>query len=483
MTSGNSRALLRAVLRHDFEAFIEAVFQILHPGSTLVPSWHISAIAYALTEVAQGRCKRLALNLPPRHLKSICASVALPAWILGHDPTRSIICAGYSEDLAKKHARDCRQIIESPLYRDVFPGTRLSRRKNTELEITTTRQGFRLTTSVGGTLTGRGGDFLIIDDPIKASEGESQPARRAVNEWFDVSALNRLNDKATGAIVIAMHRLHEDDLTGHVLERSKRFTTLSLPSIAEEETQIPIGPNRFYLRKAREVLSPDREDLETLTEMKEEMGSRAFSAQYQQAPMPAEGNIIKDVWLKSYKYPPATDKLRIIHSWDVAMTNSLTADYSVGTVWGITGDNHFYLLDVIRGRWELPDLKRQIIAAAERQRPEAILIENVSLGTALLQDLRRGPHFNFIGCNAEKDKRTRAYSATTTIEAGKVFLPEEAPWLAELKRELLGFPNTRHDDQVDSVVQFIVWQNRSDCVIIPFVVADFYEPSKWDPVR
>ena len=478
MTS-NRRDILRAVLRDDFEAFIEAVFLTLLPSGTFVPSWHISALAYVLREVAEGRCTRLAINLPPRHLKSICASVALPAWILGHDPTRSIICASYSEELAKKHARDCRLIMESSWYKALFPGTRLSRRKNTELEITTTKHGFRLTTSVGGTLTGRGADVMIIDDPIKASDGESEAARRAVNDWYDVAALNRLNDKARGAIVIAMHRLHEDDITGHAVERSKQFRVLSLPAIAEEETRIPIGPDRFHTRKAGEALSPEREDLETLARVKAEMGSRAYSAQYQQAPMPAAGNFFKASWLKTYKTPPAIENLRIIHSWDVAMTNRETADYSVGTIWGITGEHHLYLLEVVRGRWELPDLKRQVLSTAERYRPEAILIEDVSVGTALLQEMRRDNHHNFIGCKAEKDKMTRAYSTQTTFEAGNVYLPEESLWLSEFTRELLGFPSTRHDDQVDSVVQFINWQKDRRDVVVAWVPATRGQRSKW----
>ena len=371
--------------------------------------------------------------------------------------------------------------MQSAWYQEVFPGTRLSRKKMTETEFTTTKNGFRLTTSIGGTLTGRGADYLIIDDPLKAGDANSANARNAANDWYDSTALNRLNDKKSGRVVVAAHRLHEDDLTGHVTARTA-FETLSLPAIAEEDSDIPIGPNEFHHRRAGDVLSPDREDRDTLEAIKREMGSTAFSAQYQQTPVPAGGNVIQAVWLKAYKHLPKSD-LRIIHSWDIAMTASETADWTVGTIWGMDGDL-LYLLDVKRGRWQTPDVKRNILAAAEIQRPEAILIEDAMIGTSLLQELRHdqggGFGLNFIGCKPEKDKLTRATAMQTTFEAGRVLFPEEAHWLGDYKRELLGFPNGRHDDQVDSTSQFINWVMRHRNHIVAFVLPDLSEPSKWD---
>ena len=153
----------------DLYSFVQRVFPIVSAGSPFLPNWHVEAIAYALTRVMRGEIKRLIITVPPRSLKSICASVAFPAFVLGHDPTSRIICVSYSEGLARKHANDFRAVMRSPLYQRLFPGTRISAAKDTELEVMTTARGFRYATSVGGTLTGRGGNLLILDDPMKRS--------------------------------------------------------------------------------------------------------------------------------------------------------------------------------------------------------------------------------------------------------------------------------------------------------------------------
>ncbi len=168
---------LRTVLRNDFCAFVEKTFQTVCPGQTFWPNWHLQAICNALQRVAAGEIKRLIILVPPRSLKSICASVALPAWFLGNDATRRIICVSYSADLAAKHARDCRAVMTAPSYQGVFPSTRLDPTKLAETEFMTTQRGFRLATSTGGTLTGRGGNIIIIDDPLKPADAHSDARR------------------------------------------------------------------------------------------------------------------------------------------------------------------------------------------------------------------------------------------------------------------------------------------------------------------
>ena len=174
------RVVFDAMLRSDLYAFIQAVFPIVTGGQILQLNWHLEAIAAALTDVLTGKCRRLIITVPPRSLKSICASVALPAFALGQDPSRNIICVSYSDPLARKHGNDCRAVMHSPKYRRIFPGTRISSAKDTEAEIRTTAGGSRLTTSVGGTLTGRGGDLLIIDDPLKPQDAQSESAREVI---------------------------------------------------------------------------------------------------------------------------------------------------------------------------------------------------------------------------------------------------------------------------------------------------------------
>src|SRR5712671_2488658 len=237
---GSDGRLLQALLRNDFRAFVERVFLTLTPGQTFIRSWHLEAIAYQLERVRRGETKRLIINMPPRSLKSIMASVAFPAFILGLDPSRRIICASYSGELAKKHSNDFRAVLESPWYRSAFRETRVGPFKNNETEIELTARGFRLATSVGGTLTGRGGNIIIVDDPLKPDDAFSETRRTGANQWFTNTLLSRLDDKRTGAIVIVMQRVHMDDLTGFLLSQSEEWEVLSLPAIAESEEVTPL---------------------------------------------------------------------------------------------------------------------------------------------------------------------------------------------------------------------------------------------------
>jgi hypothetical protein len=183
-----TREVLNAVLRNDFYSFTRAVFPLVSTSGTFLPNWHIEAMAYALDQVRCGAVPRLAINVPPRYLKSILTSVAFPAFLLGHDPTARIICVSYSDQLARSHANDCRAILGSDKYRELFPHTIISPHKDTETEVKTTRRGYRFATSVGGTLTGRGGNFLIIDDPQKPEDAHSELAREKIDRSKNVLA-------------------------------------------------------------------------------------------------------------------------------------------------------------------------------------------------------------------------------------------------------------------------------------------------------
>ncbi len=239
MAMNSDARKFEALLRADFRPFLEKVFTTLSPGQVFVPTWHLEAIAWQLERVRRGEIRRLIINLPPRSLKSIMASVAFPAFVLGHDPSQRLVCVSYSGDLAKKHSNDFRAVIESPWYKSAFPETRVGTLKNSESEIEFTARGSRLATSVGGTLTGRGGGIIIIDDPLKPDDARSEPQRSRANQWFTNTLLSRLDDKRTGAIVVVMQRVHMDDLTGFLLSQSDEWEVLSLPAIAEFEENIP----------------------------------------------------------------------------------------------------------------------------------------------------------------------------------------------------------------------------------------------------
>src|SRR5438270_5720466 len=207
-----TRAQYEFLLRHDFATFAGRCFQDLNPQTSLAVNWHLEIITAKLTAVRRGKIRRLIINLPPRHLKSLMASIAFPAWCLGHDPSAQILCVSYAQDLADKLARDCRAIMMSRWYRQIF-STRLAAHRQAVQEFITTRQGYRLATSTGGVLTGRGADIILIDDPLKPYEALSEAQRQAANEWYDHTLYSRLNAKRHGAIII-MQRLHEDDLVG-----------------------------------------------------------------------------------------------------------------------------------------------------------------------------------------------------------------------------------------------------------------------------
>jgi predicted phage terminase large subunit-like protein len=455
------REVLELALRTDLATFTHRTFQTVAPAQVYRHNWHVEAIAWHLQQCAEGKINRLVINLPPRHLKSICASVAFPAWLLGHDPTMRIICASYSENLAGKQALDCRAVIESDWYRRAFPDTRISREKNAELNSVTIRHGYRYSTSVGGTLTGRGGNFIIIDDPIKPEDAMSDVRRSSVNEWFDRTLYSRLDDKRRDVIILIMQRLHIDDLTGHVLGKEP-WVHLNLPAIAEVEQRIPIARSRFHMRRPGELLHEARESKADLDRIKATIGSFNFSAQYQQRPIPLEGEIVRWEWFRLYdELLPRESGDTIVQSWDTASKAEELSDYSVCTTWRIKG-NDYYLVHLVREKLNYPSLKRRVIEQARRFNADSIVIEDKGSGISLIQDLRGGNE-NIpypISFTPEIDKVTRMSAQSAKIEAGHVFLPRRAEWLDDFRAELLQFPYGRYDDQVDSVSQFLNWIDR-----------------------
>jgi predicted phage terminase large subunit-like protein len=451
-----------ALLRQNLYGFIEKTFNELNPATKFLRNWHIEVMADALEACRRGVVNRLIINIPPRSLKSICASVAFPAWLLGHKPSTQIICASYAQDLANKHAIDSRAIISSQWYQSLFP-TRLSSHRQAIQEFVTTQQGFRLATSVGGVLTGRGADFILIDDPLKPEEALSEAQRNAANTWYDGSLYSRLNDKQRGCIIIIMQRLHEDDLVGHVLGKGS-WKLIRLPAIAEEDEvhliQTPYGQKRFT-RRAGEALHPDREPLELLQRVRETQGEYNFSGQYQQAPAPLGGGLVKVEWFKIYTSADLPSKFELIfQSWDTANKPSELSDYSVCTTWGVK-EKRLFLLHVFRKRLGYPELKRAVWEQAEMFNPKTIIIEDKASGTQLIQELVIERLYAVKKYEPTMDKLTRMNTVTSTIENGFVHIPERAAWLADYLHELASFPKGKYDDQADSTSQALDWFKQS----------------------
>lgn len=461
MNTNSNRRLtfseFQALLRLDLMTFIERSFYELNPQATFARSPHIEVLATKLAACRDGKIRRLIVCLPPRMLKSIAVSVAFPAWLLGHDPTKQIIAASYGQDLSDKHARDCRSLMMSDFYRSIFPRTRLSPEKQSVNDFMTTAHGFRMSTSVGGVLTGRGADIIILDDPLKPDDALSETKRTGANQWYDNTLLSRLNSKESGVIIIVMQRVHQDDLVGHVLDHGD-WQVLSLPAIAEEDEDhlidSPLG-RRWFRRKAGEALQPERESLETLKNMRQNLGTYNFSAQYQQNPVPVGGAIVKTEWLRFYEPEelPSGFSL-IVQSWDTACKGGELNDFSVCTTWRADFENH-YLIDVFRRRLDYPNLKRAVKEQAQKHKANIIIIEDKASGIQLIQDLRADglcglkPYDPGPGI----DKQMRLYAVSAEFESGRARLPRTASWRDDYVREITGFPGTKYDDQVDSTTQ------------------------------
>lgn len=445
-----------ALTRIDFWIFVQRVFVEL-TGEPFQDNFHIQKLCAEVDRIRTERNVRQAVALPPRNLKSIIVSVALPAWLLGHDPGLEVVCVSYGQELADKLSADCRRIMLTPWYRRLFPAARLSRQAIDHL--TTTEGGKRYATSVGGTLTGMGADVIIVDDPMKPDEALSDAERTRANDWAQHTLFTRMNDKKNDRIVIVMQRLHEVDMIGHIMALAK-FELLAFPAIAPADEihliNTPFGTLR-YERKAGEALHPDREPLETLMKQRQLLGTEFFAAQYLQSPTPPGGGLVKIHWFQRFDPTKKPHFSKIMQSWDCASKSSQLNDYSVCTTWGVTETKEMYLLHVLRDRLEYPELKRKVRQHAEQHRVGIVLIEDTAAGTQLIQELRYEGFARIEACKALGDKVMRMAAQTPVIEGGRVYLPHEASWLPDYEHEMAMFPKGRYDDQVDSTAQALAY--------------------------
>jgi predicted phage terminase large subunit-like protein len=446
--------VLRALLATDFMAFIEYTFGVVRPGAPFKPNWHIEAIAHKLSQVASGEVKRLIITVPPRNLKSICASVALPAWFLGHYPSERVVAVSYSDQLAKVHANDFRRVVNDPLYQATFPSMRLER--DTDREITTTKRGRRYATSIEGTLTGLGGNLVVIDDPLKLGDAHSEAVRKRTLEWYRSTLVTRPDDKKAARIVVVMQRVHQDDLVGYLQEQGG-FEVLNLPAVAQVTASYDVGHGHTYVRQKGELLHPDHEPASVLLGLKKDMGPISFSAQYQQCPIPLGGNIIKRKWLTTYRDSDITrqDGDRTIMSWDIALSEQETGNYSAGVVL-LRRKEIYFILEVLRGRYPFETLKHKILDVKKRYGRGELLIEESPISLGLIQSIEE-KRINVTPYRPDRDKRARLIAQTDLFAGGSIRFPERAAWLEEFVAELLAFPGGRYDDQVDALTQGLAW--------------------------
>jgi predicted phage terminase large subunit-like protein len=445
-----------AAVRSDPYVFLRQSFDTVYPGKAFLDNWHIHAIVHSLELSIAGKQPRLIINLPPRQLKSFITSVVLPAFILGQDPSAKIICISYSDELAKTLARDFKRIVESAWYRKIFPHVQPT--KSTENEFVTDQGGFRYATSVGGTLTGRGGDFIIIDDPTKPEEANSDSTRTKTNDWFQSTLFSRLDDKKRSVMIIVMQRLHVNDLTGFAQDSG--FKKLSFPAIATGDEFIPISATDTHHRKGGEPLHAEYEDLNTLERIRDQIGTYNFVSQYQQSPETPSGGLIKRKYIQIIDhYPKFGPEGLWWVSIDSALSTSETADFSALTLGYSNIDGHF-VLDVKRGRWDYETLKSKALRYVSRLGDRVtFIVEFAGSGISLIEYMRKAQIRYFY----HKDKHDKVARAARVLEyflAGRVHICNVKPhngWVEGFINELLTFPNGRYDDQVDSLVQGLRW--------------------------
>lgn len=486
--------------------YTSMAWPIVEPGTPFKSNWHIDSICDHLEAVSRGEIKRLIINIPPRHMKSLTVGVFWPTWAWLRAPEIRWLFASYAETLSKRDSLKCRRVIESQggrhhggtlMERVGYKGIlsllgdpwSLASDQNEKVRFENERTGYRLATSVGGSATGEGGDILVIDDPHKADEVESDLQRQNVLDWMDGTMSTRLNDPTTGRVVIVMQRLHENDLTGHLLAQGG-YEHLCLP--AEYEPTHPFVWPDDQRTEPDELLWPEHFDHTAIADLKTRLGSYRAAGQLQQRPAPAEGGIFKTAWWQYYDYTLLTklDQLvdqeipnagyavglphftALVQSWDTPLKEKTTSDFAVGQLWGFFGPDR-YLLRQIRGRMGLTEIAAQAHGLqdwATTRWPTLtprVLVENAANGPEVIAALRKRVQ-GVIPVTPSVDKVTRAEAVTPQFEGGNIRVPGDrvdtangwAPdpvvtpaWVQELINECATFPAGANDDQVDALTQ------------------------------
>ena len=414
---------------------------------------HIELLINELELVERGMTDRLMIYMPPRHGKSVTASTLFPAWFLGRHPDKSVIAASYGAELALDFGRRTRNFVADPLHTTTFPKCTLAGDSSAVHRFALSAGGNYFAVGAGGPLTGRGADLLLIDDPIKSrEEAYSQATRKSLQQWFESVAYTRLQPGA--AIILIQTRWHQDDLAGWLLREhaSEGWRVISLPALAETKDLL----DRFE----GDALWPQKFPLETLNRIREAIGSQAWISQYQQRPAPEEGAIFKKDWFLSYAASDPPECSQIVMSLDTAFKTGESNDYSVIQIWGQM-KNGFALLTQWRERKEFPDLMRQAIAMGEKFSPHYVLVEDAASGQSLIQALQKETRLPILPCKPMGDKLARASAVSPLAEAGKIFLPDQAPWLRDFLDEVTSFPAAPHDDQVDALSQALNYMREA----------------------
>jgi len=430
--------------KNDFLSFVKCVWPDFVEGS------HHRHIAEKFNQLAKGEINRLIINMPPRHTKSEFASYLLPAWMVGRNPKLKIIQATHTGELAVRFGRKAKTLIDSDDYRKVFQTT-LREDSQAAGRWETAQGGEYFAAGVGGAITGRGADLLIIDDPHSEQDALSPNAMESAYEWYTSGPRQRL--QPGGKIVLVMTRWNTKDLTGMLVKNQKeaksdQWHVVEFPAIMDQGTkQVPVWPEYW--------------NLDELEKVKAALPVGKWNAQWMQQPTSEEGAILKREWWRTYTkdYIPRLD--HVIQSYDTAFLKKETADYSAITTWGIfrpTDDDppNLILLDAVKGRYEFPELRRKALEQYEYWQPESVIVEAKASGLPLTYELRQMdiPVVNFTPSKGN-DKHARVNAVAPLFESGMIWAPEQK-FAEEVIEECAAFPYGDHDDLVDSTTQAIM---------------------------
>jgi predicted phage terminase large subunit-like protein len=452
------RELLRAHIRDKFYAFYKYIAAVIMPGQTFLLARHFLVLARALEKVATGEIKRLLIAIPPRHGKSMLASVAFPAWMLGRHPNHKIICATYGDVLTKDFSTRFRDIMLSPAYQGLFPEAEVDAGGGSLVELRTIAKGYRLATTVSGAVTGKGAHLIIVDDPLKAIDARSESERNKVYDWLKGSLMSRFDNPAEGAMIVIHQRLHQDDPIGRLIADGG-WTYLEMPGECVERQTFDLGDGETWQFNPGDLLFPERFGREALDQQLIDFGEMDYNAQILQRPSPPGGNLFKMKHFQRYEKLPQLYET-IVQSWDPAMVDTETAAFTVCTTWGIQG-RKLYLIDVLRKRLEFHQIEPAIISMRAKFNAKAVILEVAGVGKAIGNSLlrREGTSQWAFFADPKLGKVERAIAQTPKIERKRVYLPNSAAWLEAFELEVASFPLSKYADQVDSMVHFLNWLN------------------------
>jgi len=469
-SSASASAEKTKILELSLKEFVEQAWGILEPVSTLVWSWHLDLICEYLTLIRDeefktvcGDLEGIIFNVPPRTMKSLLITVFFPIWVWTTKPSRRFMFVSYSEKLSTQHSIFRRSIIESPWYQKEWGGIfTLSRDQNVKSHYENSARGAMFSTGMQATATGMGGDVLIFDDPLNPEQAISQVEREAVNLRFDTTFRSRINDPATGVKIIIMQRLHELDLTGHVLAReSSRWKHVSLPAIApkDENWEFPRS-KKIENQKSGALLWPERLPRSFLDSQRVGMGSWAFNGQYQQTPAPLDGGIIKRQWVRFYRQLPEKFEF-MVQSWDCTFSGGSDNDFVAGQVWGRSCGKYFMLPYRIYDRLDFGPTMAAIKAChAKYPQANAVLIEDKANGPAIISELQKEIP-GVVPVNPEGGKLARAQATAPLWESGSIELPDPqlfgCAWVEDYLHNICTFPKAAHDDDVDATSQALIY--------------------------